>query len=802
MEMRTKTIYLAVLSALALAGCGGGSGGTSTPSSTALTGILSDSYVKGVTYSTSSGASGVTGVNGEFSYAAGDTVTFKIGAANLGSVNMSSTALSDMNGSKLVRPKDIAGVTDEVDQKALAVAQVIQTVAGASTTATHIDVSTNAGKLTTVSTIDSLAAASTALTGAGLTPKPLSDVTTHLLNAPAKVKSVTFTPTDITGLSDANRAIAYTTSTVNVTYTDGTVKNYPLSYVNLFNNIDTNKTADGKAAAAVKTKAGTVVNDAGGVAFVPQTPDANSLLDIGGTPYLVTHFEYVNNDSIGAAALQAGTPVAAANNWYGKQPMLMTLAKLNQSSTDGKFSVSSLSQVDFSAVNGLWIPCAGNRSPWNTHLGSEEYEPDARCEVDATYAAIPAASGGSCIAMEYTARMNAFRSIYGETTASPYQYGRVPEVTVAANGSSTVEKWYTLGRIAREKVQMFGDSRTAIQGDDGTYTSLTMFVADAAGDLSAGSLYAAKWIQISPDGTDGGEASLNWIKLGHATHAEIKAAVDAGVTFNDLFLTSPTAAAGFTAVKTGHEVAKVEYLQLKTSNFTTGVPIATLAAFLETRRYAALMGATTEFEKYEGVAYNARDNKAYAAMTRMTKGMESVAVSATEPVNDVRLKKNSSGAVYELTLSPGRVDSTGALINSNFVPTLMKALVVGKDMVADADGNTSSLNGIASPDNLWYSDKMRVLFIGEDSGLHVNNYLWAYHLDTGSLVRILSLPMGAESTGLQVVENMNGHAYIMSNYQHAGDKNGTVAAVHSRILPLINPQKAEVGYLGGLPAMR
>jgi hypothetical protein len=96
---------------------------------------------------------------------------------------------------------------------------------------------------------------------------------------------------------------------------------------------------------------------------------------------------------------------------------------------------------------------------------------------------------------------------------------------------------------------------------------------------------------------------------------------------------------------------------------------------------------------------------------------------------------------------------------------------------------------------------MRVLFIGEDSSNHVNNYLWAYHVDTGSLVRILSIPMGAESTGLQVVDNMKGRAYIMSNYQHAGDLNSTNTTVYNRILPLINTNKAEIGYLGGLPAM-
>jgi hypothetical protein len=790
---------LAVVSALALAGC---SNGGSTSSST-NTGILSDAYVKGVSYSTTTGASGVTGTNGEFTYATGDKVTFKIGQVTLGTVDMSSTALGDQSGNKVVRPKDIAGVTDETDQKALAVAQVIQTVAGAATTDTHIDVALHAAQLTTPATITSLASAGTALAGAGLTPKSISDVSAHLLNAPAKVKSVKFSATDITGLSDANRAKAYTTSTVDVTYTDGTVKNFPLSYVNLFNNIDTNKTADGSAAAALHNKNGVILKDTNNNPYIPQTPDANSLMDIGGTPYLVTHFEYENLDSVGAAALTAGQTVAAANNWYGKLPMVMTVAKLNQSSVDGKFTVASalgsIKQVDFSGVNGLWIPCAGSRSPWNTHLGSEEYEPDARCAVDTTYAA--AATGCDAASGNFVGRMDGFRTLYGDTTASPYNYGRVPEVTVASDGTSSVQKWYSLGRISREKVQMFGDSRTAIQGDDGTYTSLTMFVADNAGDLSAATLYAGKWNQMSADGTDGGEAFLTWINLGHATHTEIKAAVDAGVTFSDIFQTSTTAATGFTAIKTGHEVAKVEYLQLQSGSFA-GVPIAKLAAFLETRRYAAMMGATTEFEKFEGVAYNAKDSKAYTAMTRMTNGMENKAVTTSEPVNDIRLKKNSSGGVYELSLVAGRADTSGTVINSDLVPTIMKAIVIGKDMTADADGNKSDLNAIASPDNLSFSERMRVLFIGEDSSNHVNNYLWAYHIDTGNLVRILSLPMGAESTGLQVVDNMNGHGYIMSNYQHAGDQNSTVTAVWNRILPLINVNKAEVGYLGGLPAMQ
>jgi hypothetical protein len=98
------------------------------------------------------------------------------------------------------------------------------------------------------------------------------------------------------------------------------------------------------------------------------------------------------------------------------------------------------------------------------------------------------------------------------------------------------------------------------------------------------------------------------------------------------------------------------------------------------------------------------------------------------------------------------------------------AALIGEDLATpDALGNISHADKIANPDNIKYSEKMRTLFIGEDSGRHVNNFLWAYNVDTKALSRILSCPAGAESTGLQSVDDINGWTYIMSNFQHAGD---------------------------------
>ena len=67
---------------------------------------------------------------------------------------------------------------------------------------------------------------------------------------------------------------------------------------------------------------------------------------------------------------------------------------------------------------------------------------------------------------------------------------------------------------------------------------------------------------------------------------------------------------------------------------------------------------------------------------------------------------------------------------------------------------------------------MRTLFIGQDPGYRNNNHARAFNIDTRKLSRILSVPMGAEATGLQVVDDYKGFAYIMSNFQHPGENGG------------------------------
>lgn len=605
------------------------------------------------------------------------------------------------------------------------------------------------------------AAVSIAVTGCGGSDDPQATVT-----------GVEFTETVAPAAGElAKMSTTYTESRVKVSYSDGSTKEYPLSYNTLFSVKDKTSTVGGNTYAAGQLYDAKMqpLMDAFGQPVIAETPDANSLLKVGSKLFLVTHYEYDWLLSDGSEAPD-------------RMPMSMTRTELKQAS-DGKLSVVNQSPIDFSGVEGLWIPCFGSQTPWNTHLGSEE-------DYDLQYNPLSSKYGTT------TAGLTALKKWYfrNEKDANPYHYGFIPEVTVKEDGSTSVVKHYAMGRGTWEMAKIMPDGKTVYLGDDGTHGLMSMFVADAAGNLDAGTVYAAKWNQVSDQ--NGGQANLQWVKLGHATSTEVKALADAN-TFDSIFdavaPVSGTCATGYTRVRTGSTAD--ECLAVK-----PGMEKA--AAFLETRRYAALMGATTEFTKMEGIAVNAKDKKLYMAISAIRDSMTSM---TGEPADHIKLAKNSAGATYTLDMKPGQTDMAGVAIASDYVASFMyvEPALLGKPINADAKGNTADENSVANTDNVFFSEKMRTLFIGEDSGMHVNNYVWAYNVDTKKMTRILSSAAGAENTGLQVVEDMNGHAYIMSNNQHWGDLPSSVPAELAASLSAgIDKFHAPVGYIGGIPGIK
>jgi secreted PhoX family phosphatase len=463
---------------------------------------------------------------------------------------------------------------------------------------------------------------------------------------------------------------------------------------------------------------------------------------------------------------------------YGRLPSPIAVLTLDQDPATGKLSLVQYHNVDTSGVSGLWITCGASLSPWGTHLSSEEYEPNAfTAATDSQFKAFS-------------------KNLYGsETAANPYNYGHMPEVTVNADGTASIKKHYCLGRISHELVQVMPDSRTVLMGDDATNSGIFVFVADKEKDLSSGSLYVAKvGSGFSLDPSAAG-AALTWIKLGSATSAEIKklATILKPTDIMDVKTADPLDASYTKVAANG----RTEWLKLM-----PGMEQA--AAFLETHRYASLVGASMAFTKMEGTTVNIKDKVAYSALQNCQTSM--VAGNVLNTVgNGVSISKALvAGAVMALNLKGGQKDDKGTAINSEWMPVDTKALITGEDITADALGNTANPNRIANPDNLKFSEKMRTLFIGEDSSQHVNNFLWAYNIDTKALSRIMSIPAGGESTGLHAVDDVNGWTYIMSNFQHAGDWGSIHNVVKATLDPLINANYKEkfgaaVGYLTGEP---
>mgnify|MGYP006267002479 CR=1 FL=1 len=587
--------------------------------------------------------------------------------------------------------------------------------------------------------------------------------------------------------SVAEKTAVYTQSNIVIKYADGKTSTKALSYQMLYSTGDLMKTPSGKdiIAGGYFNLAGEPIMDRSGdkpEQFYSDCPDGTSLIQlknakikgISGNPvFVVTQFEYKTASNGG-------------EDMYAKLPSQIAIVAADQNKSTGLLTAKHYFNIPTSHIHGIWISCAASLSPWNTHLSSEEYEPDAWL-ID------------NHIDSESLTLFKAFsKNTFGqENAARPYWYGHVPEVTVHTDGTGSIKKHYCLGRISRELTQVMPDQRTVLMGDDATSGGIFMFIADKARDLSSGTLYVAKMDQVSSE--HAGKFAISWIKLGHATSAEIEAFANQ-LTAKDIMTVSITD-------PNDHSFTKINFGNIATTGKNPGTGqqwvkfkpgMNQAAAFLETRRYAAAMGATMELTKFEGVTLNAKDKKAYFAISDIRDTMTKNGFAS----DSIQITKNNAGATYEVTLA------TNHVIGSDWVPSEMFApqALIGETLAqADSDGNTSVIEKISNPDNLKYSDSMRTLFIGEDSGKHLNNYVWAYNVDTKELSRILSVPAGAECVCLQAVDNLNGFSYIMSGFQHAGDWkfNAHQHELDQSIRSAWgNRKKAAIGYISGLPVIK
>jgi secreted PhoX family phosphatase len=470
---------------------------------------------------------------------------------------------------------------------------------------------------------------------------------------------------------------------------------------------------------------------------------------------------------------------------FESRPAAMYLTQLHQNRRTGELTALRTRPLDFSHVNGGWVHCAGSVTPWGNHLGSEEYPPNAlQWEEGNTISGynaqmvqyFPAARGAADADLPELAREH----------MNPYDYGFNIEVDVKNFRKAEVVKHYAMGRVAIELSYVMPNEKTVYTSDDGAKVGLFRFEADEKGKLSAGNLYVAKWTQTSPWTNDqerlypldGGAGDISWIHLGHATDKEVREIIDSGVTFKDIFEID---GADCTTVTTRDG----------TDCLTVKPGMEKAAAFLETSRYGALMGGTLEFEKMEGITLDPDTNTMYLAMSRVRSAM-------SDGEGDISVPYNYCGTVYGLDL------------DEDYVATRMYGVVSGKprlysrgaaeDNPYPADGpyaaNQCDLNGISEPDNISFMPGYGTLIIGEDTGRHQNDMIWAYNLEKDELTRIQTTPYGSETTSPYVYPDINGYSYLMSVIQHPFGESDQDA------LQVDDEARGYTGYVGPFPALK
>ena len=169
-------------------------------------------------------------------------------------------------------------------------------------------------------------------------------------------------------------------------------------------------------------------------------PDHTTILQKDGKTFMLTQFEC----GIGA----------------------MYLAELGQK-VKGQWIAKSLTFIDQSPEFGGWVHCAGVRSPWGSHLGSEEYEPDAKLPFEK--------NRNGPFALKYWENDGA--------AVSSYYYGWIPEVKLTVDPQGyKYTKHYAMGRFSHELAYVMPDNRTVYLSDDGTNVGFYMFSNVANGD--------------------------------------------------------------------------------------------------------------------------------------------------------------------------------------------------------------------------------------------------------------------------------------------------------------------------------
>jgi len=375
---------------------------------------------------------------------------------------------------------------------------------------------------------------------------------------------------------------------------------------------------------------------------------------------------------------------------WEERPAGISQLEIEWNISTSEWEVLGGKMLDLSSVNGGWVLCFGSMSPWGTPLLAEElYFSNTGSWNDETY--------------NYHYDQERLADYLGYYP-NPYDYGYIMEIEASNTTDPNFIKHFSMGRFSHENAQVMPDERTVYLSDDGYDTVLFKFVADTAGDLSSGTLYSAKVTQDEgSDSTTTGFA-VEWLEMATSSNSVIQTWIDEydGITTADFI-------SGDNSYISDEEIGDWAEGRLNddlNGDGTIGSAPDDRVAFLESRKAAAALGASDEWNKMEGVGFNPNTpDHLYLAMS-------DVGYDMSDGQGDIDVTQNRCGIVYRMTLDDewnvNRIDP--AISGGPYTAT---------------ETYECDVNNLAGPDNLVVLDDGRVL-IGEDTGKHENNMVWLW----------------------------------------------------------------------------
>ncbi|QDX39387.1 alkaline phosphatase PhoX [Salarchaeum sp. JOR-1] len=355
------------------------------------------------------------------------------------------------------------------------------------------------------------------------------------------------------------------------------------------------------------------------------------------------------------------------------------------------------------------------------------------------------------------------REPIGEGYPNKYRYGYQVEFREPTAETPTAVKHYAMGRGSWEMPSFQPDNRTVYELSDGDNKGIYKFVADQPLDSYddpmqvSGTLYVAKVTNAAASAADAGQRrspantnlELEWLPLGNATNAEIESWI---ADYDDVtqvdYLETHADTDWQENLDAAIEEADQEVIANGNQNYISDQEIVEWATqyeqrgpdgvdeelrrvpFLETRAAAKEIGASTDFNKAEGV--DSIDGAQPGDFVYM--GISEFNDAFADSSGDIQLERVDGGLVYR------------AELDQDYDISRLEPAIVGPD---STDSSAVSDDALLNVDNVHVMDDGRVLCCEDADQLgrsYPNDCLYVYQPNVLVDVESAAVSLGVTGT--------------------------------------------------------